>query len=437
MTQALPATQPSSNRQASLIKHLLQETMRKTLFISLLIATISAGAQEISYSEYMERVFNNNIALAARKMDIDIADAGVTGSKIYSDPNIGLTYSNNELWNDGIGQTIELELGKSFTFGVRRSRMDLADSERKQAVALLEEYMRHFRADATIAYLEHLRATMLLDEATQIHNDLSEVATNDSLRYVRGDIAQSDWLESRMAQGVARNAMLEAEANRNNTAIKMGYYMGNLENAAELRGAGTLEISEQAAPLEHYASLAIEHRADLAVALSKADLATARQKFNNALRRPELDVKLGAAYNIAAPDFTTVKAGVSVPLKFSNLNKGARLQDEILVKQANMEIEEARLLVEAEVMQAYNNFRYATKQSETFSGDMLNDMKEVVNSKQRAYELGEIPFLEYLIVKRNEGEMRQQYISALFSKAAAWVELQRSIGIELKFRTVE
>ena len=437
MTQALPATQPSSNRQASLIKHLLQETMRKTLFISLLIATISAGAQEISYSEYMERVFNNNIALAARKMDIDIADAGVTGSKIYSDPNIGLTYSNNELWNDGIGQTIELELSKRFTFGVRRSRMDLADSERKQAVALLEEYMRHFRADATIAYLEHLRAAMLLDEATQIHNDLSEVATNDSLRYVRGDIAQSDWLESRMAQGVARNAMLEAEANRNNTAIKMGYYMGNLENAAELRGAGTLEISEQAAPLEHYASQAIEHRADLAVALSKADLATARQKFNNALRRPELDVKLGAAYNIAAPDFTTVKAGVSVPLKFSNLNKGARLQDEILVKQANMEIEEARLLVEAEVMQAYNNFRYATKQSETFSGDMLNDMKEVVNSKQRAYELGEIPFLEYLIVKRNEGEMRQQYINALFSKAAAWVELQRSIGIELKFRTVE
>ena len=437
MTQALPATQPSSNRQTSLIKHLLQETMRKTLFISLLIATISAGAQEISYSEYMERVFNNNIALAARKMDIDIADAGVTGSKTYSDPNIGLTYSNNELWNDGIGQTIELELSKRFTFGVRRSRIDLADSERKQAVALLEEYMRHFRADATIAYLEHLRAAMLLAEATQIHNDLSEVATNDSLRYVRGDIAQSDWLESRMAQGVARNAMLEAEANRNNTAIKMGYYMGNLENAAELRGAGTLEISEQAAPLEHYASQAIEHRADLAVALSKADLATARQKFNNALRRPELDVKLGAAYNIAAPDFTTVKAGVSVPLKFSNLNKGARLQDEILVKQANMEIEEARLLVEAEVMQAYNNFRYATKQSETFSGDMLNDMKEVVNSKQRAYELGEIPFLEYLIVKRNEGEMRQQYISALFSKAAAWVELQRSIGIELKFRTVE
>jgi cobalt-zinc-cadmium efflux system outer membrane protein len=391
--------------------------MKKSLLLlTLILAGTTAGAQDISYGEYMERVLENNIALTAKRMDIEIADAGVTGSKVYNDPNIGLTYSNNELWNNGIGQTIELELGKSFTFGVRRSRMDLADSERKQAVALLEEYMRHFRADATITYLEHLRAAMLLDEAIQIHNDLSEVATNDSLRYVRGDIAQSDWLESRMAQGVARNAMLEAEANLNNTAIKMGYYMGSLENAAELRGSGTLEISEQPAPLEQYTNLAIEHRADLAVALSKADLATAKQKFNNALRRPELDVKLGAAYNIAAPDFTTVKAGISVPLKFSNLNKGARLQDEILVKQANLEIEEARLLVEAEVMQAYNNLRYATKQSETFSATMLGDMRQVVESKRKAYEMGEIPFLDYLMVQRNESEMRGEYIGALFGK---------------------
>jgi cobalt-zinc-cadmium efflux system outer membrane protein len=410
--------------------------MKKSLLLlTLILAGTTAGAQDISYGEYMESVLENNIALTAKRMDIEIADAGVTGSKVYNDPNIGLTYSNNELWNNGIGQTIELELGKSFTFGVRRSRMDLADSERKQAVALLEEYMRHFRADATITYLEHLRAAMLLDEAIQIHNDLSEVATNDSLRYVRGDIAQSDWLESRMAQGVARNAMLEAEANLNNTAIKMGYYMGSLENAAELRGSGTLEISEQAAPLEQYTSLAIEHRADLAVALSKADLATAKQKFNNALRRPELDFKLGASYNIAAPDFTTVKAGISVPLKFSNLNKGARLQDEILVKQANMEIEEARLLVEAEVMQAYNNFRYATKQSETFSAAMLGDMRQVVESKRKAYEMGEIAFHDYLIVQRNESEMRGEYIDALFSKAVAWVEMQRAVGFSMEYGT--
>ena len=107
--------------------------------------------------------------------------------------------------------------------------------------------------------------------------------------------------------------------------------------------------------------------------------------------------------------------------------------DELLVKQADIEVEEARLMVTAEVMQAYNNFKYANRQSETFSSEMLNDMQQVVESKRKAYEMGEIPFLDYLIVQRNESEMRGEYIDALFGKAVAWVELQRSVGIELKF----
>lgn len=408
--------------------------MKKSLLLlTLILAGTTAGAQDISYGEYMERVLENNIALTAKRMDIEIADAAVKGSKVYNDPTIALSYSNNEDWNTGMGQGIELELSRTFTFGVRRSRIDLADSERTQAVALLEEYMRNFRADATIAYLEHLRAKMLLEEAAGIYNDLSEVAANDSLRFVRGDIAESDWLESRMAQGVAKNAMLTAEAERNNSAIKLGYYMGNIENADALNGTGTLEITEQAATVGYYTEAAMTHRADLVVALGKADIAVASQKFNKALRRPELGVTLGATYNIADPDFTTIKAGVAVPLKFSNLNKGARLQDELLVRQANIEIDEARLVVAAEVMQAYNNFIYATRQSETFSGAMLNDMQQVVESKRKAYEMGEIAFLDYLIVQRNESEMRQQYIDALFGKAVAWVELQRATGFDMTF----
>ena len=412
--------------------------MKRALFLlTIIFAVTKIAAQEITYSLYMERVLKNNIALTAKKMDIEISDASAESSRVYNDPSIALTYTNNEDWSKGLGQGIELELGKTFTFGVRRSRIDLAESERRQAVTLLEEYMRNFRADATIAYLEHLRAKMLFAEATEIHNDLCEVATNDSLRYLRGDIAMSDWLESRMAQGVAKNAMLAAEAELMNSAIKLGYYMGNLEGAELLSGRGTLEISNQTADLVHYTATALEHRADLVVALGNADITVAAQKFNKAQRRPELDVTLGATYNIADPDFTTIKAGVAMPLKFSNLNKGARLMDELLVKQANVGIEEARLVVTAEVMQAYNNFKYATKQSETFSSEMLNDMQQVVESKRKAYEMGEIPFLDYLIVQRNESEMRGEYINALFGKAVAWVELQRSVGIELKFITEE
>ncbi|MBR3907414.1 MAG: TolC family protein [Bacteroidaceae bacterium] len=406
--------------------------MKAILFILAFIAT-TATAQEISYGEYMQKVTEGNVALTARKLDIEIAEARTKASKVFNDPTIGVTYSNNEDWSKGLGQGIEVELSRTFTFGVRKSRMNMADSERRLAVALFEEYMRNFRADATLAYLEHIKANMLLALSKEVLDDLEEIAGNDSLRFALGDIAESAWLESRMAMGIARNATLEAEAALGNTAIKMGYYMGNLNGAEQLRGNGTLEISEQAAPLEKYIDNALEHRADIVVALSRADVAQAMQKFNKAQRRPELGAVIGATYNIADPNFTTIKAGVAVPLKFSNLNKGARIADEILTRQANIDVEEARMVVKADVMQAYNNFCYAVKQTETFSEKMLGDMRTVVEGKKKAYEIGEIPFIDYLIVERDENEMCRQYIEALFGKAAAWVELQRSVGIELKF----
>lgn len=409
--------------------------MKRVLFLTAIILSLQAKAQDISYGEYMERVLKDNIALTAKSLDLDIADATAESSKVFNDPTLAVSYTNNEDWSKGLGQGIEVELGKTFTFGVRRERMNMADGERKQAIALLEEYMRNFRAEATIAYLEHLRAGMVHDEAVEVYNGLSEVATNDSIRFIKGDIAESDWLESRMAQGVARNAVLEAEAELCNTAIRMGYYMNSLSRAENLRGTGTLEISECPAPIQEYIDNALERRPDIIIALESAEIAKARARFNKAQRRPELDVNIGATYNFSNPDFTTLKAGIAVPLKFSSLNKGARIADETAAYQAEIEVNEARLQVEAEVMQAYRSFGFISKQAETFSSEMLNDMRKVVENKRKAYELGEIPFLDYLIVQRNENEMRHQYINALFNKAVAWVELQRSTGLDLQYGT--
>jgi cobalt-zinc-cadmium efflux system outer membrane protein len=409
--------------------------MRKALIFTAIIISLQTVAQNISYGEYMECILQDNIALTAKSLDIDIADAAVTASKVFNDPTLAVSYTNNEDWSKGLGQGIEVELGKTFTFGVRRERMDIADSERRQTIALLEEYMRNFRADATIAYLEHLRAGMIHTEALEVYRSISEVAVNDSIRFIKGDIAESDWLESRMAQGVARNAVLEAEAELCNTAITMGYYMNNLDGAENMRGTGTLEISEQPASINDYIQTALERRPDIIIALESADIAKAKARFNKAQRRPELDVNIGATYNFSNPDFTTIKAGIAVPLKFSSLNKGERVIDATLAQQAEIEVREARLQVEAEVMQAYRTFGFTSKQAETFSHEMLNDMRKVVENKRKAYELGEIPFLDYLIVQRNENEMRHQYIDALFKKAVAWVELQRATGLELQYGT--
>ena len=56
-----------------------------------------------------------------------------------------------------MGQGAEFELSKNITFGVRRARMDLAANQKALAEALLDDYLRRLRAQATVVYLEAMR----------------------------------------------------------------------------------------------------------------------------------------------------------------------------------------------------------------------------------------------------------------------------------------
>lgn len=416
--------------------------MKNILIAILATATMAAAAQEITYGQYMERVLTGNIALTAQKLNIDIAAANVKASKTHNDPTLAVTYSNNENWDKKLGWAIEGELSRSFTFGVRSGRIEVAREQQNETAALLEEYLRNFRADATIAYLEHLKAMALQQIESNNEKDLASVARNDSLRYIKGDIAKSDWLDSRMAAGLAHNNRLAADAAVRSTAIKLGYYMGDLNGAENLRGAGTLESQEPIYPIDTYLERATDNRADLQAALCRVDIAEASRKFNAAQRRTDIDITVGATYNRGAraeepydPSFTTVKAGIAIPLKFSNLNNGARTADRLIVQQARQEAENAALIVQSEVKQAYNEYLYAIMQTQTFTRQMVDEMAQIVASKRKAYELGEIPFLDYISTEHRQNEMAGNYIESLFNKAVSWVELQRATGCNMEFST--
>ena len=69
--------------------------MKKIFVFTAIILSLQTVAQNISYGEYMERVLRDNIALTAKNLDLDIADAGVTGSKVFNDPTLAVSYTND------------------------------------------------------------------------------------------------------------------------------------------------------------------------------------------------------------------------------------------------------------------------------------------------------------------------------------------------------
>ena len=74
-------------------------------------------------------------------------------------------------------------------------------------------------------------------------------------------------------------------------------------------------------------------------------------------------------------------------------------------------------------------------QAETFTLRMIDEMNEIVAGKRKAYERGEIPFLDYISIERRQGEMEAAHLDAVFNKAVKWVELQRAIGCKMEFST--
>lgn len=399
----------------------------------LLTVALAASAQQLTYEQYIQQVLSNNTALIAKSLDIEIAQASVKKSKVYNDPTLSFEYGNNEDWNKDLGQSIAAQLSRTFTFGVRTSGIRLAEKELQATTAVFNDYLRNFQAEATIAYLEHLRAKSLLSTAIKREEYMKQLAQNDSVRYMRGDIAKSVWIESRLAAGLTHNERLNSEALFKNTAIALGYYMGNMQNSDKIAAEGSLH--ETAAPLlslDSYIEQAVENRADLSVAISKVDIAKAQQKLNSARRRIDIQLSVGAEYNKSEPSFTKLKIGAAVPLKFSNLNSGARAMDMAAIDQAQTQLADTRLSIHSEVMQAYNNCLIADKQAATFTREMLDETAELLDSKRKAYRQGEISFIEYIETERSDNMLQEEYINALFNSAASRVRLLQSVGLNTK-----
>ena len=101
----------------------------------------------------------------------------VTAAKVFNDPNLSVSYFNNENNSLQMGEGVEVELSKTFSFGKRGANISLARSESELTEALLADYFRNLRADATIAYMEALKQHELYKVKENAYENIRRRAT--------------------------------------------------------------------------------------------------------------------------------------------------------------------------------------------------------------------------------------------------------------------
>lgn len=399
-------------------------------------ASAQSKPQPLTYQQYMEKVSSANLEYAAEKLNVSIAEAEAIAANVNKDPELAFEYTNNEITKTKMGKSGSVSISQSVTFGKRTAAVGLARSQSELSKALLADYFRNLRAEATIAYLEATKQEQLHKVKQNAYKNICELAKSDSIRHRLGKIMEIDAIQSRLESGITYNGLMQSEAELNNSFSALNLYIGNKEATTLLRPQSTIRLSKRAFDLSDLIKQAIINRADLTAALQNIEVANRALKVARRERNMDVDISLGVSHNAQvtnedapAPAFSGITAGITIPLQFSRINKGSILAAKRKVEQASLQYEQATLRVQNEVMQAYQQYQSMSKQVEHYENGMLNQANQVLTGKIYSYNRGEVSLLEVLNAQRTYDEVQATYYETLFNYASSLVQLEKSAGI--------
>lgn len=417
----------------------MMNILKTTISFTLLWLAVSGNAQEarvLTFGKYLNDVGQSNINYLAEKYNVDIAEANLKAAKVFPDPELSVGYANNQNWNLQMGYSVEA--GLSYTLelgGKRKARMRVAQSEKEITGALLDNYFHNLRADATIAYLSALKQKDLYGIQKSSYEQMLELARADSIRFRSGEIREVDAQQSKLEAASTLNEVHTGKGEFQETLIQLLLFKGDTALILPDSIGGTLSYQKRDFNLTALVAMAQDNRADLQAALRQREMSQNNLKLAKANRAIDLGISVGGVYSsevrneiAPAPAFKGVTAGISIPLRLSNTNKGALRAARLTVEQSERQYEAIEQQIRSEVIQAYNKYTTACRKVEHFDTGLMRDAEVIFRQKTYSYERGETSILEVLNARQTYNNIQVDYKETLFECAAALVELERACG---------
>ena len=408
-----------------------------TLIIEALVCFGAGAVTPLSVDSCLSLVMKGNIPLAAEKLNLSIADAEVRAAHIFNDPSLGVEYADNDDHRMQMGRSVAVELGYTFTPGRRGAAIDLASSELQLAQALFDDYVRNLKYETLSAYFEAVKAYRMYGLAVQFSEGMRQIAQGDSVGFEIGEIrkvnAMATQVEARVADSDARQAWADYQDAMSALALLMG----------DPKLSGTFQPVSDALPMmlpevddNTLVDMALERRADLRAALKNVDVAHKALVVEGRERNLEFEVALGYNYNTEvrneiapAPRFSGVSIGVTIPLKFSNHNKGAINAARFRKEQATLLYNQACMEVESDVLSALRGFRTVCQRLAAVDQNTVEESASIYQSYLSAYGHGDVSLVELLEVRNSYEDIQKLYVETQCEAAISYARLQAALGL--------
>lgn len=392
----------------------------------------TARTQTFTYRQFIDTLLEHNKELAAEKLNTEAGKAEIDAAKVWQDPELSVEYGNNSDWSIAMGRSIEVGLSMSFSLGKISARTRLARKSLVATKAELYDYFWNLYADASILFLDAMLARDLAAISRETwQNDLS-LAMSDSLRYVRGEIAELDMLQSRLEAHLAHQEWMSRVTEYSNL-------LSRLDAMAGVSGRGTIGVEgELVCPdgdydLQTLLDRTMISRADLLAARAGADVSRQEVKVASRERIPDINLSVGVSHNsevrneiAPAPEFVGYTVGLGIPLPISNLNRGSIRVAQLKAMQSLLRVEALESEVRSDVVCAYNNYQTARNRAKSYTTTLMDNARKVFEGKMYAYSRGESSLLEVISAQRTYNEVRQAHSESLHESMVALIELQRA-----------
>jgi cobalt-zinc-cadmium efflux system outer membrane protein len=392
---------------------------------------------KMNYPDFLSLVSKNNLGYAAQKFNVDIAQSEAEATRVFPDPELAIGASDTGQRRMQMGYGFSTELSWTLELGgKRKARINVARSTAELTKTLLEDYFCTLRADATLNYLTSLKQKEIFKVQLNSYVILNNIAAADSIRFRLGSITEIDARQSKLEANSMLNDVYQSETDWKTALLELGTMLGSQKADTLYLPVGDLTKFDRLFDLDQLIVTAQNNRTDLLAALKNKNVSQDIVKLTKVNRLLDLDVSLGVenasvVSNIVAPtpSSNAVAAGITIPLKFSNRNKGELQAAEYGLQQANILYRQTELQIQTEIRKAWFTYLTAQKQVRQFNTGLLADAKKLLDGKVYSYKRGGTALLDVLNAQRTYNETQLRYQETLFNYAAALVELEKVAGI--------
>lgn len=379
--------------------------------------------QTLSFQEFLNQVGRNNLGYLAEKYNVSIAEAEIIAQRVLPDP---------ELEFEGSDENFKLGLGYTLELGNKRgARVRLAKSQAELEKLNLEYYYQQLRAEAADVFLDVIQQKELLDVKRNSYEYMLQLNRSDSIRFSLGEISETDARQSKLEAATLLNEVFGQEAVYKSALVTLNQYMG--------KGSDTLNIPQgrwdnsldKEYGLPDLVSYGLANRLDLFGAYKNIEVAGNQHKLVKAERKMDIGISISYErdWHGFLPPSKSATAGISIPLQFSNFNKGAVKAARYGMEQAKVQKESTKLQVQAEISQAFFSFQAAKKKVRQYQSGLLDDSRKILDGMVFQYKRGETNITEVLIAQRTYNEMQEQYLETMKEYASTLINLQKACGI--------